>query len=1856
MKILGTTLLLLALATGLPALAERVANGFDSPAALEKLRQPDNIKFCPDKKVAGAGCVAIECMFKGGGHNFPLPKGSTQGVLTFWFYDPVFPADHYFLSGVDVSCEKLVDGKKQGGGFSLFSGDTLWQLHDSRKMQYGGDEHGRKLYVAPHGGWTRFDIVAPAGEGPRQFEIYIDGRPAGKTVEKYTALTGAGAGAKWGGGTVYFDELSFDSDPAAFKPNVVRDIVLGDEAARVKLSAGEKLKVHLGLDKRGVTASGGAIEVKLLDGAEREVSTKTVDYDGEDALDVALPTPPCSGRYWISATYKDKKTALPLAAVEKFDVQFYPKGQPQDDSIVCGKAWDFLPVGPKAPAGKNIDCQAPPATPPTDWSQAIPLKGAWYHMGRLREFSQQCGWYHRLLDLPADWKGRKIQIDIEDVQTLATVYVDGHKLGDVEWPGGSLDITKAVTPGKTIDLAIFVRAEVFVGVNKVMRDILGEAYNPTENISMRGLRGPVTFRASPLGPAVDHAAIHTPAKALEVDYALTGLKPGESYTLAGVVSTGGKPALTLPVQTFTAKAPAETVTVKAPWDASGLWDFHKPFFHDLSVTLSGGGKVLDAPAPVRFGARDFAFKGNRVTLNGRNVNLFQPMVISFFTNPGFAKFMRDMNYNSFTTSHYNFATSLGAGNAGIRDFADFCGGAGLGGGINLTAPYLDSQLVSFNKENDPRYWDYSRKLADYIMRQHGNNPGVLFWVGPAGGNTIGMGAMYNPYLQDGLWQRDNTDNQQRQRLTQVERRSLSMLKTADPSRPVVAQDSGNFTDACHITQYAGFTPMQELIEMNSYWREHGKKPLFYSEHGAPFMSNWFTNPRDGGHGAKKLIPYFAEWCSITHGDDAFVRDSLDSEFLERFEKLSKDRYAAIYKIEDKARRDQALADYSNGTWPPSPASLYDGTDNARNRLWLERIRENYLNLRADGLGEICPWTGGLNPKDYCKYFAPVLAFISGAPGDRYDKTHVFAPGETLSRGVTVVSNDARPRKVRCDWKLTLGGEIVASKSVKLEVPPGETVTIPISVRVKVEKDCSGTLSMVLFGDGKKLCDDSVAIDVLAPRPFANDKNIALIDPEGDSAKALKRAGIKFDLVPLTMDLSPYDVVVFGRRAFLYELANTPEGFDLDALTRAGKKVVVLEQAESTLRDRFKFRTEYVSPRVVFNRALSDGLPDSCLNFWRGSSTLTDGYEVARAQLTPRPQEMNGGRWFYTWNDGTEHPHPMKWGNHHNVATVVVYKPDTGSFRTLVDCEFGLYCAAAWQLDNAAGQVVFSQLDVSGRDATGPEAVRYLQNLIDHAAKLPQPVWKQATYLGGDDGAALLTSLFVPFRRVASPDAAAGVLVLGEATPAELKAWAPALAKFVTDGGVVFSLPKTAEQLSAGWLPVPVAPEKKMVNATAVGKGKDPLLSGLGSGDFFWRGNVAITSPGKLPGADLQFDTGVLTRLPQGKGSWALCQISPALFGSEDYFWLKDSRRNTERALRSMLSNLGVEMNAPLLLRRPKASKETLLNLPLTGAWEVAKADGDSPEAKPGAWKPLDIPGDFRKVLPELNQTTGAVWFRRSFDLTAAPSAGMGARLFLGSIRGIDFTFVNGKRVGNTDRITNPNDLSTATRDYQLPAGLLKQGRNELSVLCVFDTRPGLSPGDGNLVPPLFLELFKERSAAVSLEPVELGGWWRGYACDSGKSERPADTDKNWHRIKLPGSYQEQHAHWGAHLGYFWCKRSFVLAEKPPAGATPMLSLGAVDDEDDTYLNGKLLGHIGKDTNPKNYYSAERCYPIPEGLLKVGENTVEVRINNTFLNGGVVGPIRLLFEDPKVAAERKLAASPYLHDVDKTDDPYMYCGW
>ena len=45
--------------------------------------------------------------------------------------------------------------------------------------------------------------------------------------------------------------------------------------------------------------------------------------------------------------------------------------------------------------------------------------------------------------VPSDWFGRRVIISAEYLNSLAAVYVDGQKVGEIRFPGDELEITSA---------------------------------------------------------------------------------------------------------------------------------------------------------------------------------------------------------------------------------------------------------------------------------------------------------------------------------------------------------------------------------------------------------------------------------------------------------------------------------------------------------------------------------------------------------------------------------------------------------------------------------------------------------------------------------------------------------------------------------------------------------------------------------------------------------------------------------------------------------------------------------------------------------------------------------------------------------------------------------------------------------------------------------------------------------------------------------------------------------------------------------------------------------------------------------------------------------------------------------------------------------------------------------------------------------------------------------------------------------------------------------------------------------------------------------------------------------------------
>jgi sialate O-acetylesterase len=132
----------------------------------------------------------------------------------------------------------------------------------------------------------------------------------------------------------------------------------------------------------------------------------------------------------------------------------------------------------------------------------------------------------------------------------------------------------------------------------------------------------------------------------------------------------------------------------------------------------------------------------------------------------------------------------------------------------------------------------------------------------------------------------------------------------------------------------------------------------------------------------------------------------------------------------------------------------------------------------------------------------------------------------------------------------------------------------------------------------------------------------------------------------------------------------------------------------------------------------------------------------------------------------------------------------------------------------------------------------------------------------------------------------------------------------------------------------------------------------------------------------------------------------------------------------------------------------------------------------------------------------------------------------------------------------------------------------------------------------------------SMEYAErLVKWWNDVDPVSQKKlgwQKPEFDDSSWQTTLQPKYWDSGEL--AKFYGIAWFRKAIdVPAEL--AGKAAVLDLGPIDDGDTAYVNGTAVGSSME-------WNEYRRYPVPEGLLKQGKNTITVRVFNTLGPGGM----------------------------------------
>ena len=251
------------------------------------------------------------------------------------------------------------------------------------------------------------------------------------------------------------------------------------------------------------------------------------------------------------------------------------------------------------------------------------------------------------------------------------------------------------------------------------------------------------------------------------------------------------------------------------------------------------------------------------------------------------------------------------------------------------------------------------------------------------------------------------------------------------------------------------------------------------------------------------------------------------------------------------------------------------------------------------------------------------------------------------------------------------------------------------------------------------------------------------------------------------------------------------------------------------------------------------------------------------------------------------------------------------------------------------------------------------------------------------------------------------------------------------------------------------------------------------------------------------------------------------------------------------------------------------------------------------WTQVTLPHSFDSTQPQDNVYG---WYAHTFRLPP-DLTGHDLILDLGHIDDVDVTYVNGVEVGRSGSFSEKASSAwNQDRQYRVPASVLKAATDNIVLVQVKDFG-----GIGGLLG----------------QPYIGAGLVRGWKCrffagDGAPEEltSPELDDSAWPEIRLPDFEWDIREPTNPSVG--WYRFTFSLTDALH-GSDLFVDLGRVYDVAICYLNGRLVGQIGKSPPEPLLETAGRFRCIlPAELLKRSDNVLAIRLYNHCEFGGLAG--------------------------------------
>lgn len=306
---------------------------------------------------------------------------------------------------------------------------------------------------------------------------------------------------------------------------------------------------------------------------------------------------------------------------------------------------------------------------------------------------------------------------------------------------------------------------------------------------------------------------------------------------------------------------------------------------------------------------------------------------------------------------------------------------------------------------------------------------------------------------------------------------------------------------------------------------------------------------------------------------------------------------------------------------------------------------------------------------------------------------------------------------------------------------------------------------------------------------------------------------------------------------------------------------------------------------------------------------------------------------------------------------------------------------------------------------------------------------------------------------------------------------------------------------------------------------------------------------------------------------------------------------------------------------------------LKGTWSFSIGINDdwiSPKYSDSDWETIKVPSPWEDQ--GFNGYNGYGFYRKKINIPSEHKGRM-LYLYLGYIDDADEVYLNGHKIGSSGGFPpHYNTAYNAERIYPIPEQYINFDASNLIAVKVYDSYQagGIVSGEIGLY---------GGKAALSFN-LNLQTGWKFQTGDDLRRKELDFNDSNWDEIFVPAKWEDQG--YRDYDGYAWYRKSFIYKGNI-AEEKLVLLLGKIDDLDQVYINGTLVGSTGdlpSKTNARAYSSQEfdafRGYFFTTNLLKKGEkNVIAVRVLDTGGAGGIYeGPVGVLTQTKYIEYWRK----------------------